>query len=73
MSLRLIQLRSADGVRILMHQAAAAGTTTDSMRMFLLGLKGGKPADGEIGVQPEWFYKGDGGEHRRARCADPLA
>lgn len=40
MSLRLIQLRSADGVRILMHQAAAAGTTTDSMRMFLLGPQG---------------------------------
>ena len=28
--------------------------------MFLLGLEGGKPRDGEIGVQPEWFYKGDG-------------
>jgi hypothetical protein len=28
--------------------------------MFLLGLDGGKPRDGEIGVQPEWFYKGDG-------------
>lgn len=43
-----------------MHQAAASGTTTDSMRMFLMGLEGGKPADGKIGVQPEWFYKGDG-------------
>src|SRR4029453_11220995 len=30
------------------------------MRMFLLGLEGGKPSDGGIGVQPEWFYKGDG-------------
>jgi hypothetical protein len=35
-------------------------TLTDSMRMFRLGLEGGKPAPGEIGVQPEWFYKGDG-------------
>ncbi|MBV8442690.1 MAG: FAH family protein, partial [Hyphomicrobiales bacterium] len=24
------------------------------------GLEGGKPAKGEAGVQPEWFYKGDG-------------
>src|SRR3546814_11525125 len=28
--------------------------------MFLMGVDGGKPADGGIGVQPEWFYKGDG-------------
>lgn len=33
---------------------------TDSMRMFQLGLQGGKPRAGETGVQPEWFYKGDG-------------
>jgi hypothetical protein len=31
------------------------------MRMFLMGLEGGKPAPGVAGVQPEWFYKGDGG------------
>jgi hypothetical protein len=35
-------------------------TLTDSMKMFQLGLEGGKPATGQIGVQPEWFYKGDG-------------
>lgn len=40
--------------------AAAGGAQTDSMRMFLDGLKGGKPAAGAIGSQPEWFYKGDG-------------
>ena len=34
--------------------------TTDSMRMFNWGIKGGKPSPGEVGVQPEWFYKGDG-------------
>jgi len=28
--------------------------------MFRWGVEGGKPADGEIGVPPEWFYKGDG-------------
>jgi hypothetical protein len=44
-----------------MHRRADAetGTETDSIKMFNLGLKGGKPKDGQ-GVQPEWFYKGDG-------------
>ncbi|PYE85903.1 AraD1 family protein [Pseudoroseicyclus aestuarii] len=32
---------------------------TDSMKMFRMGLEGGKPASG-AGVQPEWFYKGTG-------------
>jgi hypothetical protein len=46
-----------------MHQkvaSAAEETLTDSMRMFRAGLEGGKPAKGQAGVQPEWFYKGDG-------------
>ncbi|HXM02252.1 MAG TPA: AraD1 family protein [Chthoniobacterales bacterium] len=33
---------------------------TDSMKMFRLGYEGGKPAPGEIGVAPEWAFKGDG-------------
>ncbi|GAB3246913.1 AraD1 family protein [Chitinimonas naiadis] len=33
---------------------------TDSMRMFKWGLGGGKSEPGLPGVQPEWFYKGDG-------------
>ena len=33
---------------------------TDSLKMFKMGLEGGRPAKGETGVQPEWFYKGDG-------------
>jgi hypothetical protein len=33
---------------------------TDSLRMFKMGLEGGRPKKGETGVQPEWFYKGDG-------------
>jgi hypothetical protein len=33
---------------------------TDSMRMFEWGVQGGRPAEGAIGVAPEWFYKGDG-------------
>lgn len=57
----LTHLGSAEG-RDRMHRAAAAGGAelTDSMRMFLDGLEGGKPAPGEAGQQPEWFYKGDG-------------
>jgi hypothetical protein len=44
------------------HQKAGAAeeTLTDSMKMFRMGLEGGKPADGSPGVQPEWFYKGNG-------------
>lgn len=55
----LTHLGSAEG-RDEMHKAAAGGTLTDSMRMFNMGLEGGKPAAGKVGVQPEWFYKGDG-------------
>lgn len=33
---------------------------TDSMRMFKWGVEGGRPAPGQIGVSPEWFYKGNG-------------
>ncbi len=33
---------------------------TDTMRMFQWGIENGKPAEGLIGAQPEWFYKGDG-------------
>jgi hypothetical protein len=37
-----------------------AGVPTDSMRMFREGLEGGRPGPGDIGVAPEWFYKGTG-------------
>lgn len=33
---------------------------SDSMKMFRLGVEGGKPGPGRAGVQPEWFYKGTG-------------
>ncbi|MCK5911905.1 MAG: FAH family protein [Caulobacter sp.] len=46
----------------LAHQAGADEPLTDSRRMFLMGVAGGKPPAGEIGVQPEWFYKGDGSQ-----------
>jgi hypothetical protein len=42
-----------------MHEAAES-ELTDSMKMFRSGLTGGKPEPGEIGVPPEWFYKGNG-------------
>ena len=57
----LTHLGSAD-TRSAMHAKAQAAEEdlTDSMRMFKLGVEGGKPNAGEIGAQPEWFYKGDG-------------
>ena len=45
--------------RQMMHQAAD-DKPTDSMQMYQWGVEGGTPAPGEIGVQPEWFYKGNG-------------
>src|SRR5690349_3954648 len=42
------------------NQQAAEASLTDSMKMFRMGLEGGKPAPGETGVQPEWVYKGNG-------------
>ena len=48
---------SADN-RQAMH--ADIATVTDSMRMYQWGVEGGRPAEGEIGVPPEWFYKGPG-------------
>ena len=40
---------------------------TDSARMFAMGLAGGKPAAGERGTSPEWFYKGNGANLRGHR------
>jgi hypothetical protein len=42
-----------------MHAKANAADASDSMKMFRMGLEGGKPAR-LPGVQPEWFYKGNG-------------
>jgi hypothetical protein len=39
---------------------AADTNLTDSMRMFQWGLEGGRPSPGQVGVSPEWFYKGPG-------------
>ena len=53
----LSHIRSAHN-RQAMH--AADEHPTDSMRMYQWGLEGGRPAPGEVGVSPEWFYKGTG-------------
>lgn len=58
----LTHLGSA-AARDAMHQKLAGGeeSLSDSMRMFKWGLDGGRPTDGATpGVQPEWFYKGNG-------------
>jgi hypothetical protein len=56
----LTHLGSAEG-RNAMHKKLSGGDElTDSMKMFKLGLERGKPAAGQEGVQPEWFYKCDG-------------
>ena len=45
--------------RQIMHQSAN-DKLTDSMVMYQWGLEGGFPSKGTIGVQPEWFHKGNG-------------
>jgi hypothetical protein len=58
-----------------MHQSAttaAEADLTDSMKMFKWGVEGGKPTDGKAGVQPEWFYKGDGSIVVRPGAALPV-
>ena len=58
----LTHLGSA-ATRDAMHKSNGTKTEdslTDSMKMFRMGLEGGKPADGSKGVQPEGFYKGNG-------------
>jgi hypothetical protein len=57
----LTHLGSAD-TRDAMHKkiGGAVESLSDSMKMFRMGVEGGKPQPGAAGVQPEWFYKGDG-------------
>ncbi|MGP9804007.1 AraD1 family protein [Paracoccus sp. NSM] len=53
-----------------MHASLEAGELTDSMKMFRMGLEGGKPEAGRIGAQPEWFWKGNG--HNAVAPGQPL-
>jgi hypothetical protein len=45
--------------RASMHMAKEQDLT-DSMKMFNWGVEAGRPPSGEIGIAPEWFYKGYG-------------
>jgi hypothetical protein len=56
----LTHLGSAEGRDKMHKDLADPSKLTDSMKMFRMGLEGGRPAPGTEGVQPEWFYKGDG-------------
>ena len=47
-------------LRSSMHGEDPAEGLTDSAKLFRAGLEHGKPADGAIGVEPEWFFKGIG-------------
>jgi hypothetical protein len=60
---------SRDAMHRKLAQADAA-SLTDSMKMFRIGLEGGKPEAGRAGAAPEWFYKGDGSILRA--CGQPL-
>jgi len=53
----LTHLRSAQS-RNAMHTEGAQ--ESDSMIMYRWGVEGGRPAAGQAGVAPEWFYKGCG-------------
>ena len=57
----LTHLGSAEGRDSMHKDLSDSAKLTDSMKMFKLGLEAGKPAPGQEGAQPEWFYKGDGG------------
>lgn len=52
--------RASAAARQQMHAVGPASSITDSARMYQWGLEAGRPQPGEIGVQPEWFYKGSG-------------
>jgi hypothetical protein len=56
----LTHLGSASARDAMHAKLAGAETLTDSMKMFRMGLEGGRPAKGQVGAQPEWFYKGNG-------------
>jgi hypothetical protein len=43
-----------------MHEDEKNNHLTDSMKMYLWGEADGKPEKNKIGVQPEWFFKGNG-------------
>jgi hypothetical protein len=69
----LTHLGSADA-RNKMHVTTHGSNApeSDSMKIFRMGIHGGKPGPGKIGVQPEWFYKGIGTEIVAPEAPMPL-
>jgi hypothetical protein len=70
----LTHLGSA-ATRDAMHLKAKAASPdapalTDSMRMFQWGVEAGRPPPGQVGAQPEWFYKGNG--RSVVACGQPI-
>ena len=51
--------RQSAANRNAMH-ADPTAKPTDSMVMYQWGVEGGRPAAGQAGASPEWFYKGTG-------------
>ncbi len=51
---------SAESRQSMHASAASRDPATDSMKMYQIGLDGGRPRPGCIGAAPEWFYKGVG-------------
>jgi hypothetical protein len=66
----LTHLGSASARDAMHAKLEGAETLSDSMKMFQMGLKDGRPAPGQVGVQPEWFYKGNG--HAAVAHGQPL-
>ncbi len=52
-----------------MHQKLDKTELSDSMKMFKWGIEGGKPRGDQPGMQPEWFYKGNGRNVVASGCA----
>jgi hypothetical protein len=56
----LTHLGSAKDRQSMHSGPSTAENLTDSMKMFRWGVERGKPAPGQIGIAPEWFFKGNG-------------
>jgi len=53
----LTHKKSAENRQAMHHNPAEI---SDSMKMYFAGIEGGRPPEGQVGVPPEWFYKGNG-------------
>lgn len=62
-------MKSRDEMHVAEMSDQPTAPKTDSAKMFEMGIAGGKPAAGQRGVAPEWFYKGNGTILRGPRAA----